>query len=424
MRIWLVNQHESPPIPENRNERLSRVGSIAHFATDRGHRVTWWSSTFSHSKKVHYRSRDSVIMLCPGLELRMIHAGGYRRNVSAARLRYLTRLASRFSRLARDQHERPDLILTSYPPVELAYEAVRYGLEMNVPAVLDVRDMWPDALVRLVPKALYSLANALLTPMREKGRFACSRATSIIGITDEFVEWGATMGCRARSSVDRAFPFSYTPAPPTAESIRRAEQFWGELGVLATDGIFTICFFGTMGRVLDVKTIIEAARILHFRGANVRFVLCGTGENLETYKKDAADLNNVIFPGWVGQAEIHVLMGLSDAGIDPLPDTEDFLKTINNKAVEYLSAGLPILVSPDKGVLHRLVRENDCGLSYGHKDAYGLGQAVEKMMVCPARLQAMAANSASLFATVFSPGIVYGGILDHLESLVSSNLTP
>ena len=56
------------------------------------------------------------------------------------------------------------------------------------------------------------------------------------------------------------------------------------------------------------------------------------------------------FPGWVDAAKIFVLMRRSAVGLDPLPDRYDFLATINNKAIEYMSAGLPVISSPDRGV--------------------------------------------------------------------------
>ena len=49
-------------------------------------------------------------------------------------------------------------------------------------------------------------------------------------------------------------------------------------------------------------------------------------------------------------------------GIDPLPDRYDYLASINNKAVEYLSAGLPVVSSPRHGVLYELLEREECGL--------------------------------------------------------------
>jgi len=219
--------------------------------------------------------------------------------------------------------------------------------------------------------------------------------------------------------LDRAFPFSYSVIPPSDDAIQRAELFWDELGIRRSESDFTICYFGNIGRHAGLNAIIKAARILKERAKPVRFVLCGSGEKVDEYRRIASDLANVILPGWVGPAEIHVLMCRSSAGIDPLPETEDFLNTINNKAVEYLSGGLPLLVSPDKGVLHTLVNDNNCGLSYPYSDGEALAEAVEHLLDTPDLRNRMAQNALELFNKAFSPDVVYGNMLDYLEGVVA-----
>src|SRR5690606_9947202 len=151
-----------------------------------------------------------------------IHTEGYRKNVSLARLRHIDRLARGFARWAR-RCDRPDVILCSFPPPQLALEAVRYGREYDVPTVLDIRDMWPDALHRIVPGLLRPLAEIALYPMAIQARKACAGATALIGITDEFLAWGLRMGRREKSDQDRTFPFSYAAEEPPLSSIQEAE---------------------------------------------------------------------------------------------------------------------------------------------------------------------------------------------------------
>ena len=65
---------------------------------------------------------------------------------------------------------RPDLILCSYPTIELSVEAVRYGRTHGIPVVLDVRDLWPDIVLDLLPTILRSPGRVALTRLfRAKG---------------------------------------------------------------------------------------------------------------------------------------------------------------------------------------------------------------------------------------------------------------
>ena len=67
-----------------------------------------------------------------------------------------------------------------------------------------------------------------------------------------------------------------------------------------------------------MDVIIEVARRLqNYKKKRFKFVLCGTGDNLEKYKQKARGCTNIIFPGWVGEAEIWTLLKKSSVGLAP-----------------------------------------------------------------------------------------------------------
>src|SRR5204863_5451667 len=80
----------------------------------------------------------------------------------------------------------PDVILCSYPTIELCDAAVSYGRFHGVPVVLDIRDLWPDIFLNLVPRALKGFARVALAGMFKASRRACGDATAIVGITEQF----------------------------------------------------------------------------------------------------------------------------------------------------------------------------------------------------------------------------------------------
>jgi len=210
--------------------------------------------------------------------------------------------------------------------------------------------------------------------------------------------------------------------PPTDALLRAADEFWDELGVSAADSGRTLCFIGTLSRQLDIATILAAAAVCTRLHLPWRFVLCGVGDRLTEFKERARSLSNVRFPGWVDRAQIHVLMRRSVAGLDPLPDRYDFLATINNKAIEYLSAGLPVISSPRRGVLAELLAARRCGLSYEAGDTNGLLQLLKTMT--PATLQEFSANSSELFRERFTAEKVYADMADYLEELARTRKSP
>ena len=86
----------------------------------------------------------------------MLHGCGYSSNVSLARFRDHRQVAERFAAAAAAEPRRPDIIVAGLPTIELCLESTRYGKQRGVPVVLDMRDMWPDVFLELLPPALRS----------------------------------------------------------------------------------------------------------------------------------------------------------------------------------------------------------------------------------------------------------------------------
>ena len=296
MRIWLVTIGEPVPVDDGSRDRLHRTGYFAHFLADAGHDVVWWTSTFDHFRKRHLFESDTSVKVNDHLIIRLLKGCGYRSNVSYSRVKDHRQVAARYAELARQEAEPPDIIVSALPTIELCDESIRFGGERGVPVVLDMRDMWPDIFVDSVPGPVRPPARLLLGSMFRQAARACANATAICGITDAFVDWGLRRGKRTASALDRAFPMGYLTKPSSPESIRDAEAFWDGLGIKADSGEFVACFIGAVGRQFDLETVIEAARALRRRGKQARFVLCGSGDMLEHYKRLGAHEPSVMFP--------------------------------------------------------------------------------------------------------------------------------
>jgi glycosyltransferase involved in cell wall biosynthesis len=240
-------------------------------------------------------------------------------------------------------------------------------------------------------------------------RKACSQASTITGLTSSYVDWAACHAGRPRTALDRVFPMAYTANKPGPAALRAAEEFWKKQGHFLNGKHFAACFFGFLGRQFDLETVIGAARRLKSHPANFRFVLCGTGDQRGFYQRLDRDCPNILFPGWVGMAEIWSLMRLSSLGLAPYRNTCNFVGSIPNKPIEYLSAGLPI-VSSLNGVLQGLLDLHQCGVTYEEGNPESLAAALVSLNADRERLRKMSANARQLYelhsaigSTVFTP---------------------
>ncbi|MEQ8754066.1 MAG: UDP-N-acetylglucosamine 2-epimerase (non-hydrolyzing) [Coleofasciculus sp. G1-WW12-02] len=419
MNIWLITIGE--PLPNEGNTRLLRTGIIAKLLISQNHQVLWWTSTFNHTIKKTRYYQDTQIELAKKFKLYLLHSIAYPHNISIQRLINHYGIAQKFTRLA-EFEQKPDIILCSLPTLELSLAASRYGRKNQIPVVLDVRDLWPDIFIKVAPSWTGGLAQVLLLPMFKTVRTACSQATAISGITPAFVDWGVRYAGRKRSDLDRDFPLAYSEVIPSQKAIVAAENFWQKQGISKNFHAFFICFFGTISHQFELRAVIEAAKKINYHHQGIRFVFCGVGDRLEFYKDLAKNCKNILFPGWVGSAEIWTLMRLSSIGIAPYHSSPDFQMSIPNKIIEYLSAGLPI-ISSLQGTVQKLLSEYNCGVTYSKENADELADTLLDLHDHPERLKTMSQNAQFLYNSKFVAEKVYSDMIDYLEAIATSHLT-
>jgi len=421
VKVWVVKIGE--PLPTDGDAaRLNRAGLLADTLVARGHEVTWWASDFDHARKARRPSSRRVEVLSDRYRIVQLHGRPYRRNVSPLRLHNHRQVALDFRHEVRNAPV-PDVIVTAYPTINLSLESVRYAQAHAVPVVVDVRDLWPDIFLDLLPRALRRPGRAAIAGMFRKKRKVFTGADAILGTSEAFVQWGLDAAGRARGPLDRAFAHGYPRPALSADSRHAAEQFWhqqfsGDIPARV------ICFFGNFAEhVLDLATPIAAARALAAAGDQVHFVFCGAGPSLARMRALAADVPRTYFPGRVGQAEIGVLMAKASAGLLPYTPRWDFESTIPNKVIEYLSGGLPVLSCLD-GESHRLLADGGCGVFYTPGDAEGLARHVRALLQDEAGRARMSRQASALFAARFDAAHVYHEYARHIEAVAATRVAP
>jgi glycosyltransferase involved in cell wall biosynthesis len=423
MTIWFVTIGEPVPTGPRFGERLHRTGMMATAFAAAGHDVVWWTSGFDHFKKQHIVQGEEEVRLAPNLRIRILPAPGYRSNVSIARLYDHDQLRRLFTKWAR-KAARPSAIVSSLPTVGLCKASISLGHTWGIPVVVDLRDMWPDIFTEVVPRLLRPGLRLALEPLFRNCKSVCERATALIGITEEFLAWGLHRAGRERREHDAVVPFVYHDNKFSAEHLSDAETFWDGLGIQSANGHQTVSFVGTLGRQFHLDAVIRCACRMTARQPGLRFVLCGSGDRLGFYQQMANGNPGIVFPGWIDSAKISVLLRRTSVGLDPMLNRADFLASVNNKAVEYLASGVPILSTPENGALARLLRETGSGESTKEGDDRSLEAALSRMLRDPERLCRMEQNAARLYADQFNPTTVYKLLIKHVEDMVQKHSDP
>lgn len=382
---------------------------LASVLRTRGHDVVWWTSTFDHNAKRHRAPVDTVFDW-NGVEVRMLRSCGYAKNVSIRRFMEHAGIARKFSKVA-PQLPRPDILFASLPTLELSDAAVRFGRARNIPSIIDIRDLWPDAILDNVPNLMRWPAQAVLRMLVPDASRLLADCTGIVGISRAYLDWGLAHAAREQGTNDAVFPLGYVAPDSSADAPVAAEQLRAA-GVRADR---TICWFvGSFGHQYDLAPVIEAARQLQKEGrTDVQFVLSGSGETGAHWQSLAAGLDNVIFTGWIDADQINWLRRHAAIGLQPY--ARGARMGLANKLFEYLSAGIPV-VSSLPGENEKLITQYHCGLTFAAGDA---GDCLARLRVLlddsPHRCT-MGENGRRLFNSQFDGAAVFDGLAAHLEN--------
>lgn len=407
MRVWLITVGEPLPI-DGADVRLLRTGYLAQQFAASGDHVTWWSSTFNHAKKCQ-RQRRPITKLSPNFDLRLLRGMSYKKNTSIRRILNHRSMATQFTRVAPTLAQ-PDLILCSFPTIELSRAAIDYALPREIPVFLDVRDLWPDIFLDLVPRMIRPIARTMLAGLYRDAEHALCHCKGIIAISENYLHWGLAKADRRQGRLDAVFPLAYQERSGSP----RAPHTWIRDHGIDPDK-FIVWFIGSFGRTYDLGTVIRAARQLHEEGrTDLQFVLSGDGPFYSKWVTQAHGLPNVTFTGWIDGQGISALMDAAAVGL--MSYAKGAPQGLPNKLFEYLSAGIPILSSLGAETQALVVQER-CGVSYEAENVDSLLRGLEALASPEAR-RAMGERGRRVFEECYSAGAVYQAMIDHLRNAV------
>ena len=417
MHFWLLIEGE-PLVTDNDESRLHRMGALAEALHAKGHQVSIWSSTTNHRDKTVRANNQLVTNYLPGYDVVLIDTPTYDRNISLSRIRHNVKTAKKFNEIACSSHiEFPDLILCAYPAIELSRAGVQFAKKISVPVVVDIRDLWPDIFVEILPHWIQAIARVAVYPFNRQACYIADNATAVVGITDEFVNWFEGKATNGTLKAKKTFHLSYKIEKLNDSERIEAHRFWLDKGLVSNKEVFTICMFGNLSENAEIPLLINAAsKILSDNLHKVRFVVCGVGEILDQLLDASKDLPNFYLPGWVTKAQIRVLMEMSHAGVLPYRSDRGFELSLPNKVGEYLSEGLPILSSIN-GVLSGFLDAEGVGFTYKNQNVDELIDAIYALIEGKKLHKKMRKRAYSVFHRKFNAKTVYNNYAKYLESL-------
>jgi len=415
MYVWLVKLGE--PLPIDGPVRLHRYGILAEELANRDHDVLYWTSTFNHQLKRQRNYQDEKIIINDNYQIDLIFAKEYRKNLSIDRILHHRKVAKSFKKKIYSE-KKPDIILVSFPIANMAKVVIPYAKENNIPVIIDIRDLWPDVFLKMIPGILRWIFRILLLPMFIMNKHIFRNATALIAVSSEYLKWGLKYAGRGSTQLDKIFYIGYQQDVILKKKIEEAKCDLENRGIDKKKII--CCFIGTFGLTYDLGTIIKAAKILEKNGDDrYQFVFCGDGEKSEEWKKLSNGLSNVLFLGWVNNATIKVLIHSVDIGL--VCYTKTATQSLPNKPFEYLSGGLPILSSL-RGDLEFILSKYNCGYTYQAGNPNDFINVLYEITSDPEKRITMSKNAINLYEKEFSAKKIHSSLIKYLEEIKDNKI--
>lgn len=337
MQIWIVNSAMIPPVKPGG----TRHHTMAKRMSER-HDVTLITSNAHHStlRDLFEVEGTSDLRVIEGVRYLIVRT--FMRPVKSSQKMRLLGWFSFAGRMMRSVRTlpRPDVIVGSSPNLIQALAAERLARRYRVPFVLEVRDLWPETLIRL---GGYSPYHPFVLVLSAIERYLYRRASSIVTLMEESKVLIASRGGKHIVAVPNGAEFELADAPVE------------EPPIVLDKEAFNVVYAGSLGLSNAIDSILDAAKMLLEQGmTEVRFSFVGDGGHkaqlVERCTREG--LVNVRFFDPVPKKHVYALLRQADALIVNALNAALYEHGVSfNKIFDYMAVGKPTVFAVASGIM-------------------------------------------------------------------------
>ncbi|UPM49210.1 glycosyltransferase family 4 protein [Synechococcus sp. A10-1-5-1] len=189
--------------------------------------------------------------------------------------------------------------------------------------------------------------------------------------------------------------WAVVPVSSSQKSLNSLAQEWG------IDSVFTVQYSGNFGRLHDILTILEAARLLADRP--LKFVFVGGGakrSQIQAYCQ-AYGLSNVILQPYQPREQLSTSLSACDVAlVSHISGSEDTVAP--SKLYGILACSRPVLlIASEECELARIIDQAACGVVIQQGDVQGLVGALLMLQADPQRVATMSEQAGALYQSQF-----------------------
>ena len=389
----------------NEVKGATRYVYLATLLHEHGYDVDFITSGFQHWEK---RQRD-VEHFDAGTDaytIRFIEEPFYPKNMCPQRIWAHHVVAKRVSEYF-DEHHDYDLIYCQIPPNDVAREIGKAAQKFNIPFVVDVNDLWPEAF--RVALDVPVLSDILFSPFYRQAKAVYQMADAVVGTSDEYRERGLR---DARSGIpsetvyvgNQLCEFDAGVAANASQIDKPAGDIW-------------VSYAGTLSACYDLETLVNAMALVQKSHPEAKLQILGDGSERENLKAAAQSCGaSVTFHGYLPYDQMAAWLSNSDITINSL--VEKAAQSIVTKIGDYLAAGKPMVNTSCSKEFRAKVEADGFGVNVKPGDAEGMARVLVDLIEDSSRRAQMGEKARAIAEEQFDRPHSYLRTVRLIEGLI------
>lgn len=236
--------------------------------------------------------------------------------------------------------------------------------------ILEVRDLWPDALI-----ALKIIGNPLLIrQLRRLEKWMYFSADTIVTTGSSLRDYIVNIGYPA----NKVMTIMNGADLEVFDVIKYSGKSGNSEEPLA--GKFIVCYVGTFGLAHGLETLLEASHAIRDY-PDIHFLLIGDGAERQNLilRAKKLKLTNVTISPLQPKEKIAEHIASSDLGIVVVRNIPLFRTIISAKIFEYLAMKKPVILATGESEGSELIKRHNCGLVIEPENSLQLKDAILKL---------------------------------------------
>lgn len=394
--IWIFNHHALTPDMSGG----TRHYDFARELVKRGYCITIFAAGFHYSKYQELKEYGNTYFLkeqIDGIDFVWLKTRPYTGN-GIGRVLNMLDYMYKAQRVMHELKAKPEIVIGSSVHLFAVYAAYKIAKRLDVPFVMEVRDIWPQTLIDMgfskwhpfvlllgcLEKFLYKKADKIITLLPYAHEHIEER-----GGKRENIIWISNGVDVSRSAEIEAFAFDPKK--------------------------FHVTYAGAIGQANQLYAFIRAASRLQEQ-KDIVFHIAGDGPLRKELERSKT--SNVVFYGAVAKEQAIAMMRGSDVLFFPLADSPVFKYGISsNKLFDYLASQTPIIFASH--AKNNVVKDANAGISINVDDEEEIIEAIKLLKsLSTSERKLLGKNGLDYVSKHFSIPVLVDKLEDGLSSLV------